>query len=145
MNKPVRTFDPSMTVLTVNAVPIGGYADGTGIKVSRSNDTFTKVTGMDGATSRVKSSDRSGEITITLAQTSPSNDLLSALAALDEAQNEGVVPVVISDLSGRSVYATAYAWIRKPADAEFGNKLSDRSWVLDCANLNMFNGGNSSL
>ncbi len=138
----VRTYDPSMAVLVVNGIPIGGYADGTGIKVSRSNDAYSKVTGMDGVTSRAKSVDRSGEIVITLAQTSPSNDVLSALAALDEAQNTGVVAVIITDLSGRSVYSSAKAWIRKPADAEFGKEISNREWTLDCAELAVFSGGN---
>jgi hypothetical protein len=140
----VRTFDPSLVILTVKGVPIGGYADGTGVKVSRSEDSFSMVTGMDGVTSRAKSTNKSGEVTITLAQTSPSNAFLSALCALDEAQNKGVVPVMISDLSGTSVYASGTGWIKKPADAEFGKEVSNREWVVSCADLKMHSGGNFS-
>lgn len=139
---PVRTFDPSQTILTVNGIPISGYADGTGIRVSRSNDMYSKSSGMDGVTSRSKSSDKSGEITITLAQTSPSNDVLSVIALADETRNAGVIPVTVADLSGRSIYASAKAWIRKPPDAEFGKEVSNREWVLDCADLKMYSGGN---
>ena len=139
---PVRTFSPEETVLTVNGVPIGGFTDGTGITVRRSSDSFTKKSGMKGVVSRAKTADKSGEIVITLAQTSPSNDVLSALVALDEAQSTGVVPVQVADLSGRSVYATAKAWIRKPAEGSFGKEISDRQWTLDCADLFMFSGGN---
>ena len=138
----VHTYDPSQAILAVNGIPISGYSDGTGIKVSRSNDMYTKKTGMDGVTSRAKSSDRSGEIVITLAQTSPSNDVLSTLAVLDETANAGVIPVIVSDLSGRSIHASSSAWVRKSADAEYGKDISDRQWTIDCTDLTMFVGGN---
>jgi hypothetical protein len=138
----VRTFDATKVSFSVNGITMSGYAEGTGIKVSRSNDTFKKVTGMDGITSRCKVGDRSGEITITLSQTSPSNAILSALATLDEATGKGVVPGIVADLSGESVYVTAAMWIRKPADSEFGTELTNREWVFDCANLTMATNGN---
>lgn len=139
---PVRTYDPKQFNLLVNAIPIGGFADGTFISFERSNDTFTKVSGTDGVVSRAKSCDTSGEITITLAQTSPSNDVLSGIAAVDELTGDGVVPVLIEDKSGRTVALSAYAWVKKPAPADFGKEISNREWVLDCADLDVFIGGN---
>jgi hypothetical protein len=137
----IRTYDPSQVVVSVNGIPVSGFADGTGVKVSRSNNLYEKVNGMDGHTSRSKSMDRSGEISITLAQTSPSNTVFSTLAMLDETSNAGVCIVAITDLSGSSQYATASAWIRKPADAEFGKTISNREWVFECVALSMFSGG----
>ena len=84
----------------------------------------------------------SGEITLTLAQTSPSNDYLSSIQTLDELSGTGVVPVLIQDNSGRSKYVSGFAWIRRPPDAEFGKEISNREWVLDCADISFFTGGN---
>lgn len=140
---PVRTYDPKKVVLTVGGVPIGGFADGTFIMVERTNDTFTKVSGADGIVSRAKANDFSGSITVTLAQTSPSNDVLQALATADELSNSGVVPVQCKDVSGRSTHFSAFAWIRKPPAAEYGKEISNREWALDCADLVMAHGGNA--
>lgn len=137
-----KTFDPSQVIFVVGGIPIGGFKDGVGIKVERSEDSFIDVTGMDGVTSRAASVDRSGTITCVLAQTSPSNAVLSALANLDETTKKGIVPVSITDLSGTSEYLSANAWIKKHAGAEFGKEISDREWVFRCVNLRMFTGGN---
>ena len=139
---PVRTFDPKQVAVLVNGIPIRGFADGTMIAVARSNDLFEKSSGADGVVTRVKSNDLSGTIDMTLAQTSPSNDVLTGINKNDELSNTGIVPVSITDLSGRSVYVTAFAWIRKPADAEFSKTVSNREWGFDCADLDMFSGGN---
>lgn len=141
----VRSYDPSQVVVTVNGAQMSGFADGTFVSVIRSNDAFTKVTGADGVTSRSKSSDKSGELTITLAQTSPSNDILSALATLDELSSLGVVAIAVKDISGRSLFASGNAWIRKVPDSAFGKEIDNREWVFDCADLAPFVGGNGSL
>lgn len=139
----LKTYDPGLVVLTVGGVPIKGFADGTFITVERTNDMYSKVTGADGIVSRAKSQDKSGSITITLAQTSSSNDVLSAFAAQDELSNTGVVPVNCKDLSGRSVYFTATAWVRKMPNSEYSKEVSDREWSLDCDELSMFVGGHA--
>lgn len=138
----VRSYDPGLVILTVGGVPINGFADGTFISVERSEDSFTKVSGADGIVSRARSRDKSGEITITLAQTSPSNDVLTALNSVDETTGAGVVPVLCKDLSGRSVLFSAFAWIRKPAGAAFAKEILDREWIMDCADLDMNVAGN---
>ncbi len=142
---PVRTFDPKDVVVIVGGSIIGGFADGEFIRVSRSSDAYTKVTGSDGVISRSKSNDRSGEMTIILAQTSPSNDVLSLIHAADEATNAGVVPVAVRDLSGRSTFVSAFAWIRKSPDASFGKEITNREWTLDLADYNPFVGGNADV
>lgn len=139
---PVRTYDPKQVSVLVNGIPIGGFADGTFIRAMRSNDMFTKQSGADGIVSRAKSNDLSGEITLTLAQTSPSNDVLSGIQLTDELSNNGVVPVLIKDNSGRSIYVSAFAWIRKHTEAEFGKEIANREWIFDCADLDTFTGGN---
>lgn len=141
----VRTYDPSKEVITFGGVPLSGFADGTFIRASRSGDAFSKHSGADGVTSRSKSSDKSGEVVITLAQTSPSNDYLSAIAALDENSGLGVLPLASKDLSGRTTIFADNAWIRKVTDKEGAKEITNREWVIDCANLKMFVGGNGDL
>ena len=141
---PVRTYDPKQVVLTVGGFPVSGFADGTFIKVMRDNDTFTKISGADGEVSRAKSNDRGGNIEITLAQTSLSNDVLTGIALADELSNDGVVPVLVKDIGGTSTFVSAFGWIRKPPDSEYSKEVGERLWIMDLADLDIFTGGNAA-
>lgn len=138
----VRTFDPKQVVISIGGVPMSGFADGTFLEIIRDENAFTKVVGADGYTSRVKSNNRGGTLTVTLLETSPSNDVLSAFAALDEASNSGVVPILVKDLSGNSIYFSATGWIQKLPDSVFGKEINNRAWIIDLADVDMFVGSN---
>lgn len=138
----VRTYDPKQVVLTVGGIPIGGYADGTFIEHEFDDDAFTKVTGADGFSSRAKSNNYDSMITVTLAQTSPSNDTLNAFAIADKLSNSGVVPVVLKDVGGTTTIFSANGWIRKQANVEFGKEITNREWVLDLVSTDAVVGGN---
>lgn len=138
----VRTYDPKQVVVVIGGTIMGGFADGTFVTVARENDAFAKSSGADGIVTRAKSNDRSGSLSLTLAQSSPSNDVLSVIAIADEQTSKGIVPVAIRDFSGRSTFVSAFGWIRKIPDSEFGKDVSDREWVFDLADLDSFVGGN---
>lgn len=139
----VRTFDPASVVITVGGVPMSGFADGTFLLVDRDEDAFVKVTGADGTSTRVKSNNRAGTLTLTLKQSSPSNDVLSGFAILDELSNSGVVPVLVKDLSGNSLYFSATGWIQKMPASEFGKEINNREWIIDLVDVDMFVGSNA--
>lgn len=121
---------------------MSGFADGTFLEITRDEQAFTKVTGADGYTSRVKSNNRGGLLTLTLLETSPSNDVLSGIAALDEVANAGVVPVFVKDMSGNSTYFSATGWVQKLPDSTFGKEINTRAWAIDLADVDIFVGSN---
>ncbi len=138
----IKTFDPKKVIIAIGGVSMSGFADGSYIKVARDGDSFMKKVGVDGEVSRARNNDRSGSIVLTLMQTSASNDVLSAFNNVDEQTNDGIVPVLITDLSGRSTFFSGYAWIKKPADSEFGKEVGTREWTLDTGSVDVFVGGN---
>ena len=138
----LKTYDAKAVSVVVGAQIITGFADDSKVSVERTDDAFTMTSGVDGDATRSKSNNKTGSITITLKQTSDSNDFLSSLADADELANNGVVPVIIKDNGGRTLYTAAEAWIRKRPVGEFGREAGDREWVLDCAALIMITGGN---
>lgn len=140
----IRTFDPASVVITVGGVPISGYADGTFLLIQRAADAWSMVVGADGLTTRVKSNNRSGTMTLTLLQSSPSNDVLSGFANLDELSNAGVIPVLVKDLSGNSLYFSGTGWIQKYPDSEFSNQISNREWIIALADIDIFVGSNGT-
>jgi len=138
----VRTFDPKSVIVTIGGVPMSGYADGTFLEITADTQQWTKVTGADGFTTRVKSNDYGGVMTLTLSQSSPSNDVLSALLNVDKLSNAGVVPILIKDLSGTTIIFSASGWIQQFPDISFGNEINNRAWVLDLADMDILVGGN---
>lgn len=139
----VDTYSPKKVSLTVGSVLISGYMEGTFITVERDADSFTKLVGADGEVARSASVDKSGTITVTLMQTSDSNDLLSALAFADEATFTGKFPVMVKDANGTSKHISDTAWLVKPAMKEYGQEITGVEWTIQCANLTTHIGGNS--
>ena len=139
----VNTYSPKKVSISVAGVNITGFAEDTFVLVDRAVEAFTKQVGADGEVARTASADRTGTITITLLQTSSSNDILAALQQTDEKTLNGKFPVMVKDNNGTSVAAASTAWIDKMAPVEYGAETGEREWVIQCADLEHFAGGNS--
>lgn len=138
----MKEYSPKDVLVIFGGNVLTGFADGTMVSINRETDSFTKHVGSQGEVTRVKSANKSAEIIIMLAQSSPSNLILSGIQALDELTSNGILPLIIKDLSGKSIYFSGQAWIRKPADSEFSDEITDREWALDCAEMLPVIGGN---
>ena len=141
----VYTYASEDVQIIVGGVPMSGLADGTFVSVSRDEQAFTKVTGADGSTSRAKSANRAGTITITLKQTSPSNDVLSGYMIADEQGGNGIVPIMVKDTGGRTLHYSSASWVQQLPDNDFGKEINEREWIMDCARIDSFVGGNAQV
>lgn len=139
------SYDPAEVAVIFAGKIIEGYADGTFVNISRAEDSFVLKVGADGQATRAKTNNRSGEVVLTLAQGSPSNDFLSAAILADEESGAGAGPLLVRDGSGRTVVSAATAWVRKPADASFGKEPTDRTWSFQTNALRPFVGGNTEI
>lgn len=138
----VKTYDPKSVNITFAGIPVEGFADGTFITVARDNPGWNKQIGSDGEGVRAKSNDRGGTMTVTLMQSSATNDAFSALALIDENSGNGVGPFLMRDASGRTICAAETAWIEKFADASFAREAETREWTIATDVLIMTVGGN---
>lgn len=140
-----QTYDPKSVIFTFRGVPLTGYAPGTFVTVSRASDGVSLVVGSDGETTRVRSRNRSGTITLTLRAESPSNDVLTAAYLADEkGLATGRGPAGLTDLSGSSVVVSQDAWIQKLPDMGFGDSSGTREWIFATGDLDMRPGGNNT-
>jgi len=139
----VKTYDPNNVQLILGGVGISGYADGTFINLTYDEDLYNKTVGADGEVSRSKTTNRSATLTITLKQTSSSNDALSALYQLDESEDGGVVPMMIKEIgTGTTLVFTQAAWVQKLPDLNFSKDIEDRQWTIATSQLESYIGGN---
>ncbi len=139
-----KTYAPKKVQVIIGGNIMSGFADGSFINAEREVDAFTKHVGADGEDSRSQSANRSGEMTLTLAQTSPSSDILSALAVADELAATGIVPIIIKDSGGTTLLFSGEGWVRKMPAVEYSDEVGDREWVFDLATMTFFVGGNTA-
>jgi hypothetical protein len=137
-----KTYNARKVIVTFCGTRITGYADGDFCTAARNGDSFTLTKGADGEGARSANPDKSGKVTITLLQTSSSNDFLQAQLDLDERTDEGKGPLFIRDLSGRTLVESPEAWVVKPTDPNFSKEIGGREWVIECDELRITNGGN---
>ena len=144
MATPALSFDPGACSVVFNGVQLHGFAPGTFIKAARDEDAFNKQIGADGEVARIRNRNRGGTVEVTLIQTSLSNDVLSAQAALDEAGGGGNGSLQLKDGNGSTLITARAAWVKKMADTEWGKELTTRTWVFDTGELVIFVGGNAT-
>ena len=142
MDPTVRTYDPKLVVVTFGAIAITGFAEGTFITIAGNGDKFEKSKGADGTVDRVNKNATDYAVTITIKQTSLTNDALSAALNADLTANTGKAPLTIKDLNGTTLFFAAQAWIAKDPDDEYSDSLSNREWRIDTGPATKFTGGN---
>jgi hypothetical protein len=138
----VKTYNPKKTITTFLGVPLTGYADGTFVTVDKAADAYSLTIGGDGEGARAQSADESGTVKVVLLQTSASNDFLANALRKDKLTGVGYGPLMVKDVSGRSIALAAEAWVQKEATVEFGKEIVGREWTLASANLDHYVGGN---
>lgn len=122
-------YDPKDVNLIVGGVVITGYAEDSFIAVEKMEDTFTEYIGAKGEVSMAENANEAGEITVTLASTSPSIPYLNRLGL---ARGEGaVVPVQLVDLNNNTTTISGNdARVRKPASLNFGKEVGEREYTI---------------
>jgi len=132
----VKSYDPKKVIVTFGGVPISGYTDGDFIEVSPNDaDGFKKQVGADGEVGRSQSSDDTHNVTITLMQSSMSNQHFSATRAADKLSGKTILPLSITDLNGASLQFWPEAWIKGDPTWGFGKEMKERQWTFDTGQI----------
>ena len=123
-----------------------GFAEDSHINVEREMDTYQHYTGVDNTATRIYSANTSGKVTLSLQQSSASNDVLSALYNYDKqyrGTNKGLFTLTVKDGSGRSIMFAQEAYVGVVPNQQFGSGMNTRDWVLHCTQMDNAIGGNS--
>ena len=85
----LATFAPNDVTVVITqrssgiAHIVSGYSEDSIVNIERSAETFTMYTGADNTSTRIYNANKSATVTLSLQQTSASNDILSLLYAND--------------------------------------------------------------
>ncbi|MGN6103658.1 MAG: phage structural protein [Kofleriaceae bacterium] len=137
-----KTYNPALVTISFKGINLTGIMDGTFLEAERDEDAFMKHVGAAGDVTRTRNLNKGGKVTVTLVATHPTNDLLAAILDADEQFGLGYGPLQIKDLSGNMKCRANEAWISKPPKIERAKESGSCVWVFDCAELEIFAGGN---
>lgn len=131
----VQTYAPGRIVVSFGGQLLTGFGDEI-VEVKRNTEVFETVVGADGEVARRQSADKTGEVKITLKQTSGANATLSALMRTDELTGATVAEIMIADNNGTVLWA-GEGWIKGWPEIKRGKETSDQVWTLACSHLEM--------
>lgn len=139
-----KYFDPNAFDIVFGGVKMEGFSESTMCKFEFDVESMSDVVGVDGDVTRSRNMDRRAKVTVSLMQTSPTNDLLSALYLAGRAGTNGgdVAAFMMVDNNGRLVISGAEAWIMDTPKPSYGKSASEYEWVIRIANCDAFFGGN---
>lgn len=80
MNKRTFTYDPELVTITVDGIFLTGFAEDSKIEAEKNENSIEPKVGVDGLVHYSKIADKTGTITLTLMNTSPSLDYIRELA-----------------------------------------------------------------
>lgn len=131
-----------VTILLLGFIPVEGYIDGTFISINKDIPPFTSGMTADGVQSRVHRISSSYTMRLVISNVSPTNDVLTKLWQIDEITKMGKFPILVKDQLGTSLFFSATSWIESPPSLYYSNRITEREWVIKCAEATINIGGN---
>lgn len=149
----LATFAPNDVTIVVTQQSSGishilsGFSEDSIVNIERNAETYTLYTGADNTNTRIYNANTSAQITVSMQQTSSTNDILTQLYSNDANSRDstGLFSISVVDNSGRSSYFAEEAYIAVVPNSQFANSMQTRDWVIHAVRLETFIGGNSIL
>jgi hypothetical protein len=141
----VKVYAASEVSISFGLIPIdGGRGDDEFVSWSKQEESFTYKAGVDGEGTRSDNKNNYFIVKLTLMASSAANAVLSAIHNGDVATpgGLGVVPILIRDRQGTSLFAAPEAWIIKHPDRAFGKEIGTVEWEIGVHSPTVFTGGN---
>lgn len=141
---PLLHYSPlDVTITVAGLYTVEGFVDGTFIDIIKDVKPFDKMRSMDGEVARIYKKDEGYTLQITLAQSSPANDLFSAIYNLDISTQIGKFPLFIKDNRGSTTFMSLTTWVEDIPQVSFSNGMESRTWTFGCTQAALHIGGNA--
>ena len=128
----MQKFDPDRHLCLFGLVPISGWGENTMYEIEESGPLYTLKLGVQGDASRSKNLARTALVKFNLMITSKTNAYLSGIveAGLRAPGGADVVPILIKDLNGTSVFEGGESYIEERPKPAKGKEASELTWMI---------------
>lgn len=128
------TYDPRKNMIIFGAKQITGLAEDNMITIKPLGDGAQQYVGADGEVARSLDPNMTYEITVSVSTASKANDYLSNIYNLDRATGNGILPIMIKDLSGSTLFS-GDAYIVNMPESKRGRKIDSQDWVFNTGQI----------
>lgn len=135
----MKTYGSKNTICIVQGVPVTGLAGGDDVYTFKlAEDRVKKSVGIDGAVALAVTNDETGEVTIKLMQTSPTNLAFLALSALQKATT-ALVPIslLFQDTFRQDRIIGINGWIEATPEVNRGSAINTHEWKFGFETLTL--------
>lgn len=130
------TYSPSdVSIKLYGMFDIDGFASDSMITINKATSTFATETGAQGDSARIHRPSTIYKVTLSLAQSSQWNQLLTAIHSLDDVTLVAKFPLLITDGSGDSLFLAGTSWIDSYPDVSYSNGMEVRTWSFTCTEM----------
>lgn len=127
----VLTYNPKKNIIIYGAKQLTGFAEDDMITIKPLGDGMQIFSGVDGEVGRSIDPNSTYEVTVSLATSSKSNDYLSNCFNKDRKTGNNMLPLIIKDLSGSTLFFAKQAWIKNFPESKRGRKISNQDWTFN--------------
>lgn len=139
----IRSYSPSnVQVLLAGFYQVDGFVSGSFVTISKDIQPYKTTRTSDGQVARTFTKDNTYTVTLRLASTSPTNDILNLIANTDFQTQYAKFPLFVKDSLGTSLFLAPTCWVREMPDMEFSDNISTRTWVIQATQCVTNFGGN---
>ena len=139
----IRNYSPlDVSVLLAGFYQIDGFVSGSFLTISKDVQPYKTTRTADGTVARTFIKDDTYTITLKIASTSPTNDILTGIVLADSATQYAKFPIFIKDNLGTSLFLAPTCWVKEMPDIEFSDKVTERIWVIQATQCITNFGGN---
>lgn len=136
----IATYSPDQVNFEIANFVVVGFND---ITINRNTERFKFEKGIRGKNTRVGTLDSSLTISISLMQTSITNDVFSQIVDFDINNRSGRCKLALIDKSGSAEIRSNNAYIEDCPTMGFSSSSKDREWKIICLDsYQLVSGGN---
>jgi hypothetical protein len=127
----IWTYSPDdVQVLIGGVLPVEGLAEGTFVEITKDIMPYTSTRATDGTVGRLRKTNSTYTVNISIMASSPTNDLLTKIWLLDEQLGIGKFPFMVKDSLGTGYFFSATTWIEAIPTLSYGTDMPTRTWGL---------------
>jgi hypothetical protein len=139
----LKSYSPQdVDILLGGFYRVSGFVEDSFINISKDVQPYKTKRSSDGQVARTFIKDDTYTVEISLASSSPANDILTKIYQVDSLSQYAKFPLFIKDTLGSSLFVSPTAWIKQVPDMSFTSSVSDRVWVIQATQATFNIGGN---
>jgi hypothetical protein len=136
-------YSPEDVIILLGGVyQIDGLHEGTFLSISKDEPQYKTFVSTDGSVSRLHVAHPLHTVSITTSSIADINNTLSMLAATDSKLFGVIIPLMIRDTSGTTLFYAQDCWIEEIPTMSLGDSVESREWVFKAVDASSVIGGN---